>query len=89
MAVYVDTLLHHGWVLRGHVVKSCHLFADTLEELHQLAAAIGMKPQWFQNHRRLPHYDLTASRRELALKSGAQDVDRRTVALHMRKERFR
>lgn len=89
MTVYVDTLLNHLWVLRGRTVKSCHLFADTLEELHQLAAAIGMKPQWFQNHRRLPHYDLTASKREMALKFGAQDVDRRTVALHMRKERFR
>ena len=58
----------------------CHLFADTPEEvpeLHRVAAAIGMKREWFQNHHDdFPHYDLVPSRRAAALKSGAVDSDR-------------
>lgn len=44
--------------------------ADTEEELHEMALLIGMKPEWFQN-KSTPHYDLTPSRRKLAVKHGA------------------
>lgn len=38
--------------------------ADTLAELHAMALAIGMKPEWFQTPPQAssPHYDLTPSR---------------------------
>ncbi len=39
-----------------------HLVADTLDELHKFAQAMGLKREWFQNHRRHPHYDLTTKR---------------------------
>lgn len=75
MSVYVDWLMHHGWKLRGHTVKSCHMFADTLEELHAMADAIGMKRSWFQDER-AAHYDLTASKRKRAVELGAVELTR-------------
>lgn len=78
MTVYVDDLANWGWRLRGREVASCHLFTDSLdlEELHALAARIGMKRAWFQDHPRAPHYDLTPSRRADAVAHGAVEADR-------------
>ncbi len=72
MAVYVDTF--QIWAktnIRCFKAGSCHMTADTLEELHAMARKIGMKREWFQDHRRMPHYDLTESRRNAALAAGA------------------
>lgn len=77
MAIYVDNLQNLGWVLRGHKVQSCHMIADTLAELHQIAAAIGMQRNWYQP-RSFPHYDLTASRRAAAVLRGAIELPMRT-----------
>lgn len=52
-----------------------HLFADSVEELHDFAGRIGLKREWFQNHQRLPHYDITANKRRQAIKNGAIEVD--------------
>ena len=38
-----------------------HLVAENVDELHDFAAAMGLKPEWFQDHRH-PHYDLTTAR---------------------------
>jgi hypothetical protein len=71
--VYVDELYDYGWRLG----PSCHLIADTLEELHTFAAGIGMKRSWFQISKSgCLHYDLTARRRELAIKMGAIKLGR-------------
>lgn len=81
MTVYVDVLMNHGWKLRGHNVKNCHMFTDgDLEELHQMAEAIGMKRSWFQN-KRIPHYDLRDSRRAKAVSLGAKEVSRREAVM--------
>ncbi|MFO0801448.1 MAG: DUF4031 domain-containing protein [Gemmataceae bacterium] len=78
--VYVDRLRDWGWRLG----PSCHLAADTLEELHAFAARLGLKRAWFQAGRR-PHYDLTAKRREAAVKAGAVEVgDRAFLRLFKR-----
>ena len=69
--VYVDPLCNHGWRLG----PSCHLFADTVDELHDFARRIGMRRSWFQGGR-LPHYDLTASRRARAVECGAIELSR-------------
>jgi len=38
-----------------------HLVSDfCLEELHFFAQQIGLKREWFQDHPRHPHYDLTS-----------------------------
>ncbi len=56
----------------GH--RWCHMWSDDLEALHRVAAAIGLKRAWFQDHR-TPHYDLTPAKRALALKAGAVEKD--------------
>ena len=77
MTVYVDVLMNHGWKMRGHQVKNCHMFCDgDLEELHKIAESIGMKRSWFQN-KRVPHYDLREVRRNDAISMGAVEVSRR------------
>lgn len=76
MPVYVDTLINYGWS-KG---ASCHMFADTEEELHAMADKIGLKRSWFQNKpdELCPHYDLVASKRKLAVSNGAVELDRRS-----------
>lgn len=77
MATYVDDLVDYGWKLG----LSCHLLADAEEELHELAAKIGMKRSWFQDGdtHAMPHYDLVASRRKLAVKKGAIEITRQQL----------
>lgn len=52
------------------------MYADTVEELHRFAHRIYLRPSWFQNHHLLPHYDLTAGKRALAVRNGAVEQDR-------------
>jgi hypothetical protein len=74
MAVYVDRLMHHGWRLRGRLVKSCHLMADSEEELHNFARRIGLRRSWAHQGSVL-HYDLTSRRRADAIRAGAKEID--------------
>lgn len=73
MSVYVDDLIRwidHGPFARG----SCHMTADTLEELHAFASSIGLRRRWFQRHKIAPHYDLTSTRRATAVRAGAVEL---------------
>jgi hypothetical protein len=49
------------------------MWSEDINALHQLAAKIGLKRAWFQNHPTLPHYDLVPTKREAALRLGAQE----------------
>lgn len=52
-----------------------HLATDgDLADLHRMAARLGLKRSWFQDEPRHPHYDVTPSKRALALRLGAQAV---------------
>ena len=74
MTVYVDDCFVHGdW---GRWTGGGHLQADTPEELHAFAAKLGLKRSWFQTRPKRPeldHYDLTRSKRDMALALGAVD----------------
>ena len=82
MPVYVDNQRNPY----GHMLM-CHMLADTEDELHQMAAAIGIQHKWFQNHG-TPHYDICQAKRQLAVQAGAVEIGRReTVALIRRLRR--
>lgn len=74
MTVFVDQLVQYPNRRPPFMAGSCHMTADVFDELHDFATRIGMKRAWFQNHRVLPHYDLTRSRRDLAVKLGAVEM---------------
>jgi hypothetical protein len=80
MAVYVDQIKDYTGVVRGRVARVsklwCHMTADTLDELHEMAAKIGMRREWFQASHLLHHchYDLVPSRRARAVQLGAVEV---------------
>ncbi len=83
--VYVDGLLHVTPSPSWRWPQSCHLFADSIGELHDFAVLrLGMSRSWFQNDPRLPHYDLTPGRRRRAVHFGARQVPRTFVAARMR-----
>lgn len=69
MTVYVDRPAFHFKGRRSW----CHLTADTLAELHKFAARLKLRREWFQDHR-IPHYDISEQKREIALGMGAQSV---------------
>jgi len=48
-----------------------HLIADSLNELHAFAKEIGLKPEWFQDHEKHPHYDIWGGMITKAIKHGA------------------
>lgn len=55
--------------------KWCHLISDeSVEELHEFAQSIGLKRSWFQDHSRLPHYDVTVGMRRKAVDAGAEEI---------------
>lgn len=77
MTVYVDPIFNYG--SKG---KWCHMATDgDIDELHQMAASIGVRRAWFQDHPLHPHYDLTTNKRAWAVRNGAVEVSRQELAL--------
>lgn len=54
---------------------------STVDDLHALAARIGLRRAWFQPHPIAPHYDLTPSKRDEALAAGVTFVSARDQAI--------
>lgn len=52
----------------------CHLLADSIEELHEFAASVGLSRHAFHRTARIPHYDISAKQRFLVLAQGVQSV---------------
>lgn len=73
MTVYVDNARNR----LGRMVM-CHMVADTVDELHEMAAQIGMLRTWFQPGS-WPHYDVSVSRRRVAVEAGASEVTQREL----------
>lgn len=79
MAVYCDEpvwMRHHG--------LSGHLLADTLEELHEFAARLGLDRKLFMRDALVPHYQLPAGRRDEAISLGAHPLDRKAFLARAR-----
>lgn len=69
--MYVDDAVH-PW--RGE--RWAHLMADTLDELHAMAARLGLPRRAFQHRRSGAHYDVTAALRGRAIGLGALAISR-------------
>ncbi len=82
VAVYVDNLRDYGW-RHG---PSCHLIADSIEELIEFAVAMGMREEWFQA-KSTPHFDLTVEGRETAVRNGAIELSQRELVQKLRELR--
>ncbi len=82
LTVYVDDWRQRATV-RERTDRWSHLLADDPEELHAMAAALGIPPRGYQVHRRsaaLNHYDLPEALRERAIALGAVAVTWREMA---------
>lgn len=59
---------------KGHLISNA-----SFDELHEFAASIGLKREWYQN-KRIPHYDLTTQHMKAkAIKHGACLVNSREI----------
>jgi hypothetical protein len=82
MAVYVDDAIWHR-----HGRTWCHLLADSEDELHRFARAIGLHRMSYQGPPKTsaPHYDLTSYERRLAIRRGAVVCDRAAIVTIFRR----
>lgn len=81
MSIYVDNMSAPF----GNMLM-CHMWADTDDELLEMADKIGVQRKWIQGHPTLSfgkhrnaswiHFDIAKSKRSLALKFGAVETDR-------------
>lgn len=79
MSVYVDDMYKYPTgQFRG--MKMSHLMADTTEELLDMVKKIGVRKKWIQKpNTPYEHFDICMSKRELAVKNGAQEVTWRWI----------
>lgn len=82
MTVYVDQSRNRF----GRMVM-CHMIADTDDELHAMAVAIGMKRAWFQADASTPHYDVSLTLRAKAIELGAVELGRNEFVTVLRRLR--
>lgn len=79
MSVYIDPLFDCPTSKQWRWSQASHMIASTIEELHEFAAKIGLRHEWFQDKPGFPHYDLTPSRRLKAVKLGAIELTARKL----------
>lgn len=86
--IYVDPLLVCLKSKKFPFSHSCHMIADTEEELIRFAISISLKREWIQRGR-IPHYDITQNKRKIAIMKGAVEIDMHTFVakLHEWEER--
>jgi hypothetical protein len=72
------------WPWRGR--RWAHLVSDeSYDELHEFAARLGLRREWFQGD----HYDVHADGRERAIELGATPVDSRDLVRRLRQAGLR
>lgn len=82
MTVYVDNAFIQATVPNGSrniTSRWCHLMADTRLELMKFAIVeLRLNGSWVQNKRSGVHFDVTESKRRLAVARGAVEIEMRT-----------
>jgi len=84
VTVYVDDMRANF----GRMVM-CHMLADTDEELHAMAAKIGVARKWWQSPEKTSGspYDIALSKRALAIQHGAVEITwRQTACMNRRRK---
>ena len=73
MTVYVDDVRHRF----GRLVM-CHMWADTVDELHAMASSLGLRRSWFQQTPKASweHYDVSLAVKARAIAAGAVLTDK-------------
>lgn len=91
MSVYVDSLMNSPVHAKWRWTQSCHLIADTEDELHAFARRISLRRAWHQPSppHSVSHYDLNVGRRKAAVAAGAVELDRRAFVEKLREMRAR
>lgn len=85
MSVYVD-----GAANQYGRMKMCHMLADTVQELKDMAAKIGVDLKWIQSSRRgIAHFDICQAMRKKAVAAGAIEIDNRKLVELMRAQEKR
>lgn len=81
MTVYVDTMR----AKYGRMVM-CHMVADSTAELLAMADAIGVARRWIQDAGEpTEHFDIALSKRALAVRNGAIEIDLHGIGAFMRR----
>lgn len=81
MAVYVDSMK----ATFGRMIM-CHMMADTTDELLAMADRIGVPRKWLQKPgASSEHFDISMSKRKLAVSRGAVEVSMRDIGMLIRK----
>ena len=87
--MYVDSLVEYAAEPVGYVGRQrtrprwCHMIADTVDELHEMADRVGLQRAWFQGD----HYDMVPTKRTLAIRFGAVALKRRPFVAVLRRIR--
>lgn len=84
MPVYVDDVRHH---FRGMVM--CHMWADSLDELLEMADRIGMARRWLQQPPKASwvHFDVSLTLKAKAIAAGAILTDHYGPVEHVARQR--
>lgn len=86
MACYVDTVRDYPDAGLRHT-RFCHLLADTRDELHEMAAALGIPTRYFQEHPWRWHHDLPEPLRARAIELGAVEITLHDVGALLKRRR--
>lgn len=85
MSVYVDDMYKYSLGGFGRM-KMSHLMADTSEELLDMVDKIGVQRKWIQYPgTENEHFDISMSKRSLAVQFGAKEVTMREMVKIRRK----
>lgn len=74
MTVYVDDMYKYTMGQFGRM-KMSHMIGTDEQELHEMAAKIGVARKWYQGD----HYDVSMTMRQRAIESGATAITMREL----------